>query len=175
MRRIPDWTSLDAAARQHWRTSARERASALNTELNAFVEIEAVKVRLGRTLDAMPYAAKDMLRTPSHQPSGGLAGAGELGIVGNSDLLDRLDEAGADRIGFTQMTELAYEPSGINSSRGRVKNHGAWTTSPEVRRLGPRRQLRAVRSPSRLVRTLEARSASRRIAAASPPGSRPMA
>ena len=70
----------------------------------------------------MPYAAKDMLRTPSHQPSGGLAGAGELGIVGNSDLLDRLDEAGADRIGFTQMTELAYEPSGINSSRGRVKN-----------------------------------------------------
>ena len=121
MRRIPDWTSLDAAARQRWRTSARERASALNTELNAFVEIEAVKVRLGRTLDAMPYAAKDMLRTPSHQPSGGLAGAGELGIVGNSDLLDRLDEAGADRIGFTQMTELAYEPSGINSSRGRVE------------------------------------------------------
>jgi hypothetical protein len=122
MRRIPDWTSLDAAARQRWRTSARERASELNTELNAFVEIEASKVRLGRTLDAMPYAAKDMLRTPSHQPSGGLAGAGELGIVGNSDLLDRLDEAGADRIGFTQMTELAYEPSGFNASRGRVKN-----------------------------------------------------
>ena len=25
-------------------------------------------------------------------------------------------------IGFTQMTELAYEPSGFNASRGRVKN-----------------------------------------------------
>ena len=63
-----------------------------------------------------------MLRTPGHQPSGGLSGAPDLGIVGNSDLLDRLDEAGADRIGFTQMTELAYEPSGFNASRGRVKN-----------------------------------------------------
>ena len=81
MRRIPDWTSLDAAARQRWRASARERARALDTELNAFVEIEAAKVRLGRTLDAMPYAAKDMLRTPSHQPNGGLAEAGELGIA----------------------------------------------------------------------------------------------
>jgi aspartyl-tRNA(Asn)/glutamyl-tRNA(Gln) amidotransferase subunit A len=122
MRHIPNWTSLDAAARQNWRSSARERASALSTELNAFVEIEPAKTRLGRTLDGLPYAAKDMLRTPSHRPSGGLAEAGDLGIVGNSDLLDRLDEAGADRIGFTQMTELAYEPSGFNASRGRVKN-----------------------------------------------------
>ena len=78
MRRIPDWTSLDAAARQRWRASARERARALDTELNAFVEIEAAKVRLGRTLDAMPYAAKDMLRTPGHQPSGGLTGSPDL-------------------------------------------------------------------------------------------------
>ena len=122
MRRIPDWTSLDAAARHGWRSSARERASALNTKLNAFVEIAPAKTRHGRTLDGMPYAAKDMLRTPGHQPSGGLSGAADLGIVGNSDLLDRLDEAGADRIGFTQMTELAYEPSGFNASRGRMKN-----------------------------------------------------
>lgn len=120
--RIPDWTSLDAAARQSWRASARERASALSSKINAFVEIESAKVRVGRTLDGLPYAAKDMLRTPAHQPSGGLSGAGDLGIVGNSDLLERLDEAGADRIGFTQMTELAYEPSGFNASRGRVKN-----------------------------------------------------
>ena len=122
MRRIPDWTSLDAAARHSWRSSARVRASALNTKLNAFVEMEPAKARRGRTLDGLPYAAKDMLRTPAHQPSGGLSGAGDLEIVGDSDLLDRLDEAGADRIGFTQMTELAYEPSGFNASRGRVKN-----------------------------------------------------
>jgi aspartyl-tRNA(Asn)/glutamyl-tRNA(Gln) amidotransferase subunit A len=122
MRRIPDWTSLDAAARHGWRSNARERASALNTKLNAFVEMAPAGTRHGRTLDGLPYAAKDMLRTPGRQPSGGLSGAPDLGIVGNSDLLDRLDEAGADRIGFTQMTELAYEPSGFNASRGRVKN-----------------------------------------------------
>ena len=122
MRCIPDWTSLDASARHSWRSSARERASTLNTELNAFVGIEPAKAGPNSRLDGMPYAAKDMLRTQSHRPNGGLAEAVDLGIVGNSDLLDRLDEAGADRIGFTQMTELAYEPSGFNSSRGRVKN-----------------------------------------------------
>ena len=122
MRRIPDWTSLDAVARQRWRANARERARALHAELNAFVAIEPDGAHLGRTLDALPYAAKDMLRTPAHRPSGGLAGASDLGIVGNTDLLERLDQAGADRIGFAQMTELAYEPSGFNASRGRVNN-----------------------------------------------------
>jgi aspartyl-tRNA(Asn)/glutamyl-tRNA(Gln) amidotransferase subunit A len=122
MLRIPDWTSLDTAARQGWWASARERAQALNAMLNAFVEIEPPRGEPGGPLNGLPYAAKDMLRTPAHQPSGGLAGTPDLGIVGSSDLLARLDEAGADRIGFTQMTELAYEPSGFNASRGRVKN-----------------------------------------------------
>ena len=107
---------------QRWRANARERARALHAELNAFVEIDPVGIDRDGTLDALPYATKDMLRTSTHQPSGGLAGAGDLGIVGNTDLLERLDQAGADRIGFTQMTELAYEPSGFNASRGRVKN-----------------------------------------------------
>jgi aspartyl-tRNA(Asn)/glutamyl-tRNA(Gln) amidotransferase subunit A len=122
MRRIPDWTSLDAAARRDWQLRARGRANALNAALNAFIEIEPEQARPGGALDGMPYAAKDMLQTVAHRPSGGLAQAGDLGIAGNSDLLDRLDEAGADRIGFTQMTELAYEPSGFNSTCGRVKN-----------------------------------------------------
>jgi aspartyl-tRNA(Asn)/glutamyl-tRNA(Gln) amidotransferase subunit A len=122
MRRIPNWTSLDAAARMRSLASARERAEALNSVLNAFVEIAPTRATARGTLDGMPYAAKDMLRTRVHRPSGGLAGIGELRIVGDSDLLDRLDAAGAVRIGFTQMTELAYEPSGFNASRGRVKN-----------------------------------------------------
>jgi len=142
MRRIPDWTSLDAAARHGWRSNARERASALNTKLNAFVEMAPAGTRHGRTLDGLPYAAKDMLRTPGRQPSGGLSGAPDLGIVGNSDLLDRLDEAGADRIGFTQMTELAYEPSGFNASRGRVKNPWSLDRVP-----GGSSSIRDVRSP----------------------------
>lgn len=122
MRRIPDWTSLDAAARQRWQATARQRAVALDAKLNAFVAIEPAQARSGGTLDGLPYAAKDMLQTAAHRPSGGLPDAGDLGIVGNSELLERLDAAGADRIGFTQMTELAYEPSGFNASRGRVKN-----------------------------------------------------
>ncbi len=121
MRRIPDWSSLDAAARRRWLANARPRAEALDAVLNAFVEIESPLPRSG-VLDGMPYAAKDMLRTAEHRPSGGLSGTSDLGIVGDSDLLNRLDAAGAVRIGFTQMTELAYEPSGFNASRGRVKN-----------------------------------------------------
>ncbi len=122
MRRIPDWTSLDAVTRRCVRASAREHADLLNAALNAFLQIEPARVGSGGTLDGFPYAAKDMLQTPAHRPSGGLAVAGDLGIVGHSDLLERLDTAGADRIGFTNMTELAYEPSGFNASRGRVKN-----------------------------------------------------
>jgi aspartyl-tRNA(Asn)/glutamyl-tRNA(Gln) amidotransferase subunit A len=40
----------------------------------------------------------------------------------DSDLLARLDAAGADRVGFTNMTEFAYEPSGFNATTGRVSN-----------------------------------------------------
>ncbi|MGE0038949.1 MAG: amidase [Xanthobacteraceae bacterium] len=102
--------------------SARERAETLDAALNAFVAIGPALPRSDGALDGMPYAAKDMLRTPAHRPSGGLTGTGDIGITGESDLLDRLDAAGANRIGFTQMTELAYEPSGFNASRGRVRN-----------------------------------------------------
>lgn len=122
MHRISDWTSLDAAARRRWLASARERAETIDAALNAFVTIEPARAGGDGALHGMPYAAKDMLRTPTHRPSGGLAGAGDLGIAGDSDLLDRLDAGGANRIGFTQMTELAYEPSGFNASRGRVRN-----------------------------------------------------
>jgi aspartyl-tRNA(Asn)/glutamyl-tRNA(Gln) amidotransferase subunit A len=122
MHRISDWTSLDATARRRWLANASERAEALDAVLNAFVAVERAQPRSGGALDGLPYAAKDMLRTPAHRPSGGLTGAGDLGIAGDSDLLDRFDAAGANLIGFTQMTELAYEPSGFNASRGRVRN-----------------------------------------------------
>lgn len=122
MPRIPDWTSLETTAHRRWVAGARERAATLDAVLNMFVQIESTHAAAGGALDGLPYAAKDMLRTPAHRPSGGLAGTGDLGIAGDCDLLDRLDAAGAVRIGFTQMTELAYEPSGFNASRGRVRN-----------------------------------------------------
>ena len=36
--------------------------------------------------------------------------------------MNDFDANGGDLIGFTNMTELAYEPSGFNATRGRVKN-----------------------------------------------------
>ena len=43
-------------------------------------------------------------------------------FVARATVLARLGAAGADRVGFTNMTALAYEPSGFNAARGRVRN-----------------------------------------------------
>ena len=124
MHRIPDWSALDATARRRRRETARPLAAALDPVLNAFAQIDTSSRPLtpaGR-LGGVPYAAKDLFQTSSRRPGGGFPEAIDLGIVGTSDLLERLDAAGADLIGFTNMTELAYEPSGFNATRGRVKN-----------------------------------------------------
>jgi aspartyl-tRNA(Asn)/glutamyl-tRNA(Gln) amidotransferase subunit A len=124
MRRIPDWSRLDAAARKHRQAAARPLARALNPTLNAFVQIDDAPHPLPANglLGGLPYAAKDMMQTPSHRPRGGFGDAFDLGIAGANEALDRLQSAGGDLIGFTNMTELAYEPSGFNASRGRVCN-----------------------------------------------------
>ena len=124
MHRIPDWSALDATGRRRRQEAARGRAHALDPVLNAFAQINSAPPPspLAARLGGLPYAAKDMFRTPSHNPGGGIGGTGELGIAGNSELLERLGAAGADLIGFTNMTELAYEPSGFNATRGRVRN-----------------------------------------------------
>ena len=124
MPRIPDWSELDATGRRRRQEAARGRAHALDPVLNAFAQISAAPAPSppAARLGGLPYAAKDMFQTPSHRPGGGIGGTGDLGIAGNSELLERLGAAGADLIGFTNMTELAYEPSGFNATRGRVRN-----------------------------------------------------
>jgi aspartyl-tRNA(Asn)/glutamyl-tRNA(Gln) amidotransferase subunit A len=121
---ISDWSTLDAAHRRHRQAAARPRGRALDPVLNAFVQIDAAPLppTSAGVLGGLPYAAKDMFQTASHRPCGGFGDAGDLGIAGTSDLLERLGAAGADLVGFTNMTELAYEPSGFNATRGRVKN-----------------------------------------------------
>jgi aspartyl-tRNA(Asn)/glutamyl-tRNA(Gln) amidotransferase subunit A len=124
---IPPWTSLDSAAQRRWRATRRDFAEAANPFFNAFVSIDSGSHRSADgILAGLPYAAKDMLKIDGRSPTGGLSTAVGLNIAGESDLLRRIDEAGADRIGFTNMTELAYEPSGYNASRGRSKN--PWNT-----------------------------------------------
>jgi len=127
MQSIPPWTSLDAAAQQRWRTTLRDVAREADRRFNAFTSIEpAVDEPPHGALAGLPYAVKDMFRIAGHVPTCGLSDGSGLTIAGESDLLRRLDEAGADRVGFTNMTELAYEPSGYNASRGRIKN--PWNT-----------------------------------------------
>jgi aspartyl-tRNA(Asn)/glutamyl-tRNA(Gln) amidotransferase subunit A len=120
--RIADWPTLDAALRRKISSTAVERARRLEPRLNAFVALEEDLVPVQGHLGGLPYAAKDMFRTPSHRPTGGLATPSDVAIEGETDLLARLDGAGARRVGFTGLPELAYEPSGYNHARGRVRN-----------------------------------------------------
>jgi aspartyl-tRNA(Asn)/glutamyl-tRNA(Gln) amidotransferase subunit A len=124
MHRIPDWDTLDTAARERRQEHARPQATALDPILNAFAQIDATPFPLSAAgpLGGLPYAAKDLFQTLTHRPGGGFAEEVDLEIIGTSDLLERLDANGADLIGFTNMTELAYEPSGFNATRGRVRN-----------------------------------------------------
>jgi aspartyl-tRNA(Asn)/glutamyl-tRNA(Gln) amidotransferase subunit A len=120
--RLPDWTMASNAERQQMRTGARRRAASLDARLNAFVSIDAGSPHASGALGGLPYAVKDVFRTTAHEPTCGFAAAGDTGIVGACDLLGRLDAAGADFVGFTNMPALAYEPSGWNAARGRVRN-----------------------------------------------------
>src|SRR5262249_10081315 len=120
--RIPDWPTLDATARRKLSLTAPERARRLEPRLNAFVSIEDHLPGVDGKLGGLPYAAKDIFRTASHRPTGGLATPTDVAVDGETDLLARLDGASARRVGFTALPELAYEPSGYNHARGRVRN-----------------------------------------------------
>ena len=129
MKRIRDWSELDPDAQRRRRAAARAHAAALGPTLNAFVEIvpaappvPPASSGMAGPLNGLPYAAKDMFRTPTREPGCGFAGGVAFAIEGFSDPIARLAAAGADLIGFTNMTELAYEPSGFNATRGRVRN-----------------------------------------------------
>ncbi|MFL5098645.1 MAG: amidase [Xanthobacteraceae bacterium] len=123
MNRIRDWSELDPKARRRLREGARVHAAVLAPVLNTFVEIvpPAPSGMVG-PLNGLPYDAKDMFRTPTREPGCGFGIGGAFGIEGYSDPIARLSAAGADLVGFTNMTELAYEPSGFNATRGRVRN-----------------------------------------------------
>lgn len=123
MDRIRDWSELDPDAQRRRREAARAHAAALGPALNAFVEIvPPAPSDMTGPLNGFPYAAKDMFRTPTREPGCGCGTGVAFGIDGFSDPIARLSAAGADLIGFANMTELAYEPSGFNATRGRVRN-----------------------------------------------------
>ena len=121
--RFPDWADLTAGARDKLCAGAAAHARRLDPRLNAFIAIaDAGPAPADGPLRGMPYAVKDIFRIAGREPSGGLGAITDLGIAGESDMLRRLDTAGGHRVGFTALTELAYEPSGHNVARGRTRN-----------------------------------------------------
>jgi aspartyl-tRNA(Asn)/glutamyl-tRNA(Gln) amidotransferase subunit A len=115
--RFPDWTTLNRDAQTAILASAIGNARRLEPRLRAFVEIHRriAENHAGGVLSFTPYAAKDIFVAPDHRPNCGLTEPFDFGLTGYADVLRRLDDAGARRVGFTAMTELAYEPSGFNA------------------------------------------------------------
>lgn len=120
---IRDWSELDSNARRQRRENARIHSAALDSVVNAFVEITSpTSSGMIGPLGGLPYAVKDLLRRPGREPGCGFGSGFSSCIPCDSDVLERLEAAGADLVGFTNMTELAYEPSGMNATRGHVRN-----------------------------------------------------
>jgi aspartyl-tRNA(Asn)/glutamyl-tRNA(Gln) amidotransferase subunit A len=121
--RFRDWTELHAAERARLSAMASDLARRLEPRLNAFAAFENGAMRPSPgALDGMPYAAKDIFAYATRVPFGGLAQPLPTMKGAQAVVLDLLDRAGGCRIGYTAMTELAYEPSGYNAVHGRVDN-----------------------------------------------------
>lgn len=123
-KRFPDWAQLTAREKFTAATTASARATRFESRLRAFVEIGRPDVEPSKegSLAFIPYAAKDLFVAPKHRPLGGLADVLDFGLNGDADVLRALDAAGACRVGFTAMTELAYEPSGYNAVSAYPRN-----------------------------------------------------
>jgi len=161
--RLPAWTTASDDERQEMRTGARRRAESLDARLNAFVSVDAGSPRASGALEGLPYAAKDMFRRPAHEPTCGFATADDMGIVGTCDLFARLDAAGGDFVGFTNMSArlptsrldgmghaVACATLGIrNSSRAALRpaQPQRWPADQWSRRSGPTRAVRCAFRP----------------------------
>jgi len=120
--RFPDWIALDAAEHARISAGAANLARQLEPCLSAFSAFEDESTASPNgTLDGMPYAAKDIFVSATRHPHGGLTQPLPI-IQEHSTVLHLLDRAGARRIGYTAMTELAYEPSGYNAMCAAPKN-----------------------------------------------------
>jgi aspartyl-tRNA(Asn)/glutamyl-tRNA(Gln) amidotransferase subunit A len=121
--RFHDWGALHAVERARISAGASDFARRLEPRLNAYVAFESAPTTgVTGALHGMPYAAKDIFVSATRMPYGGLARPLPMTESQQAAALNLLDRAGGLRIGYTAMTELAYEPSGYNAVRGRVGN-----------------------------------------------------
>ena len=74
-------------------------------------------------LDGAPLAHKDLLLRAGSDYACGMAGPlGNSQEEGDAMLLRKLDEAGALHLGRLHMTEIAFDPAGVNDMAGHCRN-----------------------------------------------------
>ncbi|MFZ0623315.1 MAG: amidase [Pseudolabrys sp.] len=121
--RFRDWREFHAVERVRISAGAGDFARRLEPRLNAYVAFESGPITATTgALQGMPYAAKDIFVSATRMPHGGLARPLPMPKGQQAAVLNLLDCAGGLRVGYTAMTELAYEPSGYNAAHGRVGN-----------------------------------------------------
>jgi len=119
--RLPDWSSLSERDRLAAAQECRLRLAQIGQNLHAVAGICRPVASRDGVLAGMPYVAKDMIATGEGDPSWGCARPPVTNAPA-AVVISRLARAGAVLIGRAEMTELAYEPSGLNAARGSVRN-----------------------------------------------------
>jgi aspartyl-tRNA(Asn)/glutamyl-tRNA(Gln) amidotransferase subunit A len=120
---LADWSSLAQHARHAAAVAALENARLLEPRLHAFVTLsDSARVTAEGAIAGMPYGVKDIFAAKGRQPTCGLDRGMDIGFSDDAEILRRLDQSGAVRIGFCTMTEFAYEPSGYNAVRVPARN-----------------------------------------------------
>ncbi len=118
---FPDWSSLSERDREAAADLCRDRSRHVGRRLHAVVDICASPPPRIGTPAGIPYFVKDMIATGCADPTWGCAHP-PVRDVPASEIVARLDRIGAVLIGTAEMTQLAFEPSGINAVRGSVLN-----------------------------------------------------
>jgi aspartyl-tRNA(Asn)/glutamyl-tRNA(Gln) amidotransferase subunit A len=124
--RLPDWSSLSQDDRVLAAERCGSRIRGIGRRLHAVVEELSPAPAANGPLSALPYVTKDMIATGGTPQHWGCAEPMENSAVA-AGVVNRLSAAGACLIAIAEMTELAYEPSGINAMRGNVLN--PWNTA----------------------------------------------
>ena len=116
---LPEWTLSTPTRRRGEAERCRNAGAELNRAFDLFVECGSTSEAGSASgpLAGLPYAAKDMFDLPGRAPLCGLARNPADPSQVPAELMRRLDEAGARRIGLSRMSMLAYEPSGIGTAR----------------------------------------------------------
>lgn len=103
------------------RNATRPRRTTTD-RFHAFVERVASPASSSGALAGLRLAVKDLVDVVGRAPTLGLASPPDPAPSRTAPVLQHLIDSGAQLVGFTHMTALAYEPSGSNPAQGRPLN-----------------------------------------------------